>query len=87
MKSSMIIYKNLALAAIISFSQATAFACSYVSTVDIFHEKSKATSSETKNKKLQDRFQFTLNKFPAIGSLSIEENAYAPDLEDANALA
>lgn len=35
----MAIYKNLALAALIFLSHTSAFACKYVSAVDIFYEK------------------------------------------------
>lgn len=83
----MAIYKNLALAALILFSHTSTFACKYISAVDIFYEKGKTTLSEAENKKLQDWFQSTLKMFPAVGSLGIEANAYAPNLEEAKALA
>ena len=83
----MAIFKNLALAGFISFSQASALACTYLSAVDIFYESGKTTLSEAESKKLQDWFQSTLKMFPAVGSLGIEANAYAPNLEEAKALA
>lgn len=83
----MAIYKNIALAALIFLSHTSAFACKYVSAVDIFYEKEKTTLSEAENKKLQDWFQSTLKMFPAVGSLGIEANAYAPNPDEAKALA
>ena len=81
------IYKKLVLIVCIAFSQASAFACSYVSAVDIFYEEGKTTLSETENKKLDDWFQSSLKMFPEVCSLLIEANAYAPNLEEAKALA
>ncbi|GAB2828913.1 hypothetical protein GCM10027276_34800 [Comamonas piscis] len=83
----MAIFKNLALAGFILFFQTPALACTYLSAVDIFYESGKTTLSEAENKKLQDWFQSTLKKYPAVGSLGIEANAYAPNLEEAKALA
>lgn len=83
----MAIYKNLALAALFFFPHTSTFACTYVSAVDIFFEKDKSTLSEAEKKKLQDWFQSTLKMFPEVGSLGIEANAYAPNLDEAKALA
>lgn len=83
----MAIYKNLAFAALIFSLQSTAFACRYVSAVDLFYESGKTTLSEAESKKLQDWFQSTLKMFPAVGSLGIEANAYAPNPDEAKALA
>ncbi|MGF6213787.1 hypothetical protein [Comamonas sp. 4034] len=83
----MAICKKLLLIVFLALPQFSVFACSYVSAVDVFYEKGKTTLTDSENKKLQEWFQSSLKMFPIVGSLSIEANAYAPNLEDAKALA
>lgn len=80
-------YKKLSIALFLACAQFSAFACSYVSAVDIFYEKGKSTLSSAENKKLQEWFKSSLEMYPVVSSLSIEANAYAPDKENAKALA
>lgn len=80
-------YKNIFIATILTFSNYSAFACKYVLAIDVFYEKGAVNLTNVEEKKLQDWLDASLVKFPFVGSIGIEANAYAPNLEDAEILA
>ena len=80
-------YRNIFIAVLLMSSHYSVFACKYVLAIDVFYEKGAITLTSAEDKKLQEWFDASLVKFPFIGSLGIEANAYAPNLEDAKILA
>ncbi|WP_280188739.1 hypothetical protein [Delftia sp. PS-11] len=58
-----------------------------MSSIDVFYVQGQASLSATEDKKLQTWLRSSLVDFPIISSISIESNAYANSLEDAEELA
>lgn len=83
----MVLYKKLTVASFIACMHIPAFACSYVSAIDIFYDRGASSLSNPEDAKLQAWFKSSLEMFPIVSSLSIEANAYASDKQEAKKLA